>query len=123
MGADGSDPDGPITPGPTPHTALTPGDRQNPRMARCGARPGHGSPDRDRTTRAASWRGAARGTIVALTATIVAGCAAAPTSAAAPRTGVPDLRVDVLADGLDNVWDMGFLPDGRVLFTERDGRL
>jgi aldose sugar dehydrogenase len=53
------------------------------------------------------------------------GRSGAPTTTpvAAPRTGVPDLRVDVVADGLDNVWDLGFLPDGRVLLTERDGRI
>jgi glucose/arabinose dehydrogenase len=81
-----------------------------------------------------------RRTIVALAATAaVAGCstaapaapprAPAPTTTpaatpvVAPRAGVPDLRVDVLADGLDHVWDMGFLPDGQVLFTERDGSI
>ncbi|WP_308257668.1 PQQ-dependent sugar dehydrogenase [Pseudonocardia lacus] len=78
---------------------------------------------------------------MALVATTVAlaGCSAAPTTTpprttapittsaaapvAAPRTGMPDLTVDVLADGLSHVWDMGFLPDGQVLFTERDGRV
>ena len=45
-----------------------------------------------------------------------------PGTAAAPaRTGTPELRVDVVADGLSHVWDMGFLPDGQVLVTERDG--
>jgi glucose/arabinose dehydrogenase len=29
----------------------------------------------------------------------------------------------VVADGLSNVWDVGFLPDGQVLVTEREGRL
>jgi glucose/arabinose dehydrogenase len=49
--------------------------------------------------------------------------AAAPTSQPAARTGVPDLDVEVIADGLSHVWDFGFLPDGRVLFTQRDGTL
>lgn len=47
-----------------------------------------------------------------------AGAASAPT-----RTGTPDLKVEVVAAGLADVWDMGFLPDGRVLITERSGRL
>jgi glucose/arabinose dehydrogenase len=48
---------------------------------------------------------------------------AAPTGTVAPtRTGTPDLRVDVVAGGLSHVWDLGFLPDGRVLASERDGR-
>lgn len=47
-----------------------------------------------------------------------------PSTTVAPvRTGTPDLRVGVVASGLSHVWDLGFLPDGRVLLTERDGRL
>ena len=50
--------------------------------------------------------------------------AVAPTGTVAPtRTGTPELRVSVVASGLSHVWDVGFLPDGRVLLTERDGRL
>jgi aldose sugar dehydrogenase len=46
------------------------------------------------------------------------------TSAAAPvRTGVPELRVTEIAGGFANPWDVGVLPDGRVLVTEREGRL
>jgi aldose sugar dehydrogenase len=39
------------------------------------------------------------------------------------RTGTPELRVSVVAAGLSHVWDLGFLPDGRVLLTERAGRI
>ncbi|GAA3220719.1 PQQ-dependent sugar dehydrogenase [Pseudonocardia petroleophila] len=39
------------------------------------------------------------------------------------RTGTPELRVSEIAAGFDNPWDVGVLPDGRVLVTERDGRL
>jgi glucose/arabinose dehydrogenase len=46
-----------------------------------------------------------------------------PASTVAPvRVGTPDLSVSVVATGLSHVWDLGFLPDGRVLVTERDGR-
>ncbi|HET6260570.1 PQQ-dependent sugar dehydrogenase [Pseudonocardia sp.] len=52
---------------------------------------------------------------------------ASTTPAAAPlapaRTGTPELRVSVVAAGLSHVWDLGFLPDGRVLLTERAGRI
>ncbi len=68
-------------------------------------------------------------------ALVLASCSAGPepamsegtvTSASAPvtaRTGTPDLKVGVVATGLANVWDIGFLPDGRALITERDGKL
>jgi glucose/arabinose dehydrogenase len=49
---------------------------------------------------------------------------AAPGTTAAPvRTGVPELRVTEVAAGLAHPWDVGVLPDGRVLVTEREGRL
>jgi glucose/arabinose dehydrogenase len=51
-------------------------------------------------------------------ATSTAGATVAPT-----RTGTPDLQVDVVAGGLSHVWDIGVLPDGRALVTERDGRI
>jgi glucose/arabinose dehydrogenase len=34
-----------------------------------------------------------------------------------------DLQVTVLADRLENPWGLAFLPDGRMLLTERAGRL
>lgn len=51
--------------------------------------------------------------------------AATPGTTAAPvrRTGVPELRVTEVAGGLAHPWDLGVLPDGRVLVTEREGRL
>ena len=33
------------------------------------------------------------------------------------------VRVDPIVDGLDQPWAFGFLPDGRVLITEREGKL
>ncbi len=34
-----------------------------------------------------------------------------------------DYRVETVADGLDHPWSLAFLPDGRMLVTERPGRL
>ena len=45
-------------------------------------------------------------------------------SVTVPPVGeVPALRVDVVADGLEHGWDIGFLPDGGALVTERPGRI
>jgi aldose sugar dehydrogenase len=77
---------------------------------------------------------------LALTAAIgLAGCGSTPDSTsvaaggggAAPaagtavpaRTGTPELRVGVVAGGLSHVWDLGFLPGGQVLVSEREGKL
>lgn len=38
-------------------------------------------------------------------------------------SGGPALTVEVIADGLDHPWDIGFLPDGQLLVTQRPGRL
>jgi len=40
-----------------------------------------------------------------------------------PIAGTPELRVTPVAGGLEHVWDLGFLPDGRILLTERAGRI
>lgn len=46
------------------------------------------------------------------------------TPSPAPRsTTVPALAVEEVASGLEHGWDIGFLPDGRVLVTERPGRI
>lgn len=39
------------------------------------------------------------------------------------RGGVPDLQEEVVLDGLNYVWDVGFMPDGTMLFTEREGTI
>ncbi|MDO8896175.1 MAG: PQQ-dependent sugar dehydrogenase, partial [Bacteroidales bacterium] len=33
------------------------------------------------------------------------------------------IRIEVLAEGLENPWSMAFLPDGRILLAERPGKL
>jgi aldose sugar dehydrogenase len=51
------------------------------------------------------------------------GTAPAAGTAAPARTGTPELRVGVVAGGLAHVWDLGFLPGGQVLVSEREGEL
>ncbi|MDQ4092269.1 MAG: PQQ-dependent sugar dehydrogenase [Actinomycetota bacterium] len=45
-------------------------------------------------------------------------------SAVPPGTSsAPEIRVDVVAAGLEHVWDIGFLPGGSALITERPARI
>ena len=47
-----------------------------------------------------------------------------PSASPAPRsTAVPALAVEEVAGGLEHGWDIGFLPDGRALVTERPARI
>ena len=56
--------------------------------------------------------------------TSTASSTAEPSPSPAPRdTAVPRLAVEVVTDGLEHGWDIGFLPDGKVLVTERPGRI
>jgi aldose sugar dehydrogenase len=55
-------------------------------------------------------------------------CPVAPALSQAPRSPTPAstdgmVRVDTVARGLVNPWALAFLPDGRILVTERPGRL
>src|ERR671911_682919 len=34
-----------------------------------------------------------------------------------------EIRLETIAEGLDHPWSLAFLPDGRMLVTERPGRL
>jgi glucose/arabinose dehydrogenase len=47
----------------------------------------------------------------------------APTVTAPPAGKAPDLEVETVTDQLEHGWDIGFLPDGRVLVSERPARL
>ena len=58
--------------------------------------------------------------VLATMATTLAVVTATP-AAAAP--GQPRLDVRVIADGLSIPWDLGFTPDGVLLYTERPGRI
>ena len=40
-----------------------------------------------------------------------------------PGVGQVDVRVETVAEGLEHPWALAFLPDGRILVTERPGRL
>ena len=68
----------------------------------------------------AMWRGLAA-------VTVVAGCAAIASQDAAHAQVKESLEhrfeAVVLAEGLENPWGLAFLPDGRMLMSERPGRL
>jgi glucose/arabinose dehydrogenase len=69
----------------------------------------------------ATWRGGAVPGLSLLLAAL-----AMPVAAQAPRQVQTDsgpVRVETLAEGLVHPWGMAFLPDGRMLVTERPGRL
>ncbi len=58
-----------------------------------------------------------------LTGTALALLLAAPVSAQTIETSAGPLTATVIAEGLEHPWAMGFLPDGRMLVTERSGQL
>jgi aldose sugar dehydrogenase len=47
----------------------------------------------------------------------------APVAAQTARSSTGDLAVETIARGLDHPWAIAFLPDGRLLVTERPGRM
>jgi glucose/arabinose dehydrogenase len=54
---------------------------------------------------------------------IGAGVPAARGAASATAAPAPQIRVDVVAAGFEHVWDIGFLPTGEALITERPARI
>jgi aldose sugar dehydrogenase len=50
-------------------------------------------------------------------------CVAVPAFAQTLPSSAGNLAVDTIARGLDHPWGLAFLPDGRMLVTERPGRL
>jgi glucose/arabinose dehydrogenase len=56
---------------------------------------------------------------LALGATVSAALGAAQTF----RSSAGDISVETIASGLTNPWAVAFLPDGRILVTERPGRM
>jgi glucose/arabinose dehydrogenase len=70
--------------------------------------------------------------ILALSSTIVlvAACGGPPAGAQGPAQASPQprstsgvVRAETVASGLEHPWALAFLPDGRILVTERPGRL
>jgi glucose/arabinose dehydrogenase len=60
--------------------------------------------------------------------TYLLGCAPASAQGQAPRSPTPRpvagaVRAETVARGLEHPWGLAFLPDGRMLVTERPGRL
>jgi aldose sugar dehydrogenase len=71
-----------------------------------------------------------RGSRTLVAALWLSSCASPPTQgqAQAPRSPTPPptegvVRVETVARGLEHPWALEFLPDGRMLVTERPGRL
>jgi aldose sugar dehydrogenase len=60
-------------------------------------------------------------TIVCAGALIASSCA--PAGAQVFHSSAGDLAVQTMARGLDHPWALAFLPDGRILVTERPGRM
>src|SRR3954462_13910568 len=52
-----------------------------------------------------------------------AGRAAALVAALSGCLATPRFTVTTVVTGLDHVWDIGFTPDGTMLYTERPGRI
>jgi glucose/arabinose dehydrogenase len=68
----------------------------------------------------------ARNVVAATLGAVLAGCAtadAAPPPDRVFQTEEASFRVVEVAGGLSHPWGLAFLPDGRMLVTERDGRL
>ncbi|HEY7670125.1 MAG TPA: PQQ-dependent sugar dehydrogenase [Hyphomicrobium sp.] len=63
------------------------------------------------------------GAAAALALCLTAGPAAAVITDAPSPAKLSKIKVETFADGLENPWGLQFLPDGRLLVTERPGRL
>lgn len=77
-------------------------------------------------TRCVPYRAALRGAMLAAALSVAAPAALAAPAAAGGLVVASEagpLRVTVVASGLDSPWSLAFLPDGRMLVSERPGRL
>ncbi len=64
-----------------------------------------------------------RSLFLALLALLVAGTGACQESEQVAPSGDTKVTVTAIAEGLEHPWGLAFLPDGRLLVTERSGRL
>ncbi|GAA4671207.1 MULTISPECIES: PQQ-dependent sugar dehydrogenase [Amycolatopsis] len=60
---------------------------------------------------------------IVLIALLLTACTSSPAAVRQQPAQPGSLRVDVVASGLEHGWDVGFLPDGKLLVTQRPGRL
>ncbi|NNL74121.1 MAG: PQQ-dependent sugar dehydrogenase [Silicimonas sp.] len=60
---------------------------------------------------------------ISASAAFICCLALAPRAADALNTSVGAVRIETMAEGLDEPWAVGFLPDGTTLISERDGRV
>jgi glucose/arabinose dehydrogenase len=60
---------------------------------------------------------------IVLAGAVAAACIAMPAAAQTFRSSAGDLKVDTVASGLSRPWGLAFLPDGRMLVTEKAGRM
>ena len=63
------------------------------------------------------------GCLVAVALACAIDASAAPTASTVVQTERHAVRVTILTRGLEHPWSLAFLPDGRMLVTERPGRL
>jgi len=63
------------------------------------------------------------GSLLALALVFTSACGAAEGTNSAPPAKPSKVSVESVAKGLENPWGMQFLPDGRLLVTERPGRM
>ena len=59
--------------------------------------------------------------VIAAAIAAAAACVAPVPPPPPPPPDAPTLEVSVVRDGLARPWDLGFLPDGSLVFTERSG--
>ena len=69
------------------------------------------------------WKRGWMGSSAAIIAIVWATLAAAASDAQEFKTEKGQIRVATVATGLEHPWGLAFLPDGRMLVTERPGRL